>query len=106
MLSLGMNGLRMDVRARQLNVTGTVEDGGYHFTSVGSIDDIRKKIESWGHQEFNNPRIIKFLMSPALYLFTDIINTSYTRKMITTIFNSACDIKLPCANIHPKTIHA
>lgn len=56
-LSGGMNGLRMDVRANQHIVKGVVEDGGYHFTSVGTFDDILKKIESWGHQEFNTPRV-------------------------------------------------
>lgn len=32
----------------------SIWDGGWHFTSMGGIDAIRKKIESWGHQEYNN----------------------------------------------------
>jgi beta-1,4-mannosyl-glycoprotein beta-1,4-N-acetylglucosaminyltransferase len=54
---VGMNGLRMDAHGQRSKISGTIEDGGYHFTSVGSMDDIRKKIESWGHQEFNTPRV-------------------------------------------------
>lgn len=30
-----------------------LEDGGWHFTSIGDIETIRKKIESWAHQELN-----------------------------------------------------
>jgi len=57
MSSLCMNGLRMDAHAQRLNIAGTIEDSVYHFTTVGSIDDILKKIESWTHQEFNTPRV-------------------------------------------------
>lgn len=34
-----------------------VQDGGWHFTSLGGTEMIIKKIESWGHQEFNNSKI-------------------------------------------------
>ena len=32
--------------------------GGYHFTSIGGEKELRNKIESWGHQEYNK-KIIK-----------------------------------------------
>jgi len=51
-----LNRLRMDSRVLKV-ITGVIADGGYHFTSVGSIRDIRHKIESWGHQEFNNSKV-------------------------------------------------
>lgn len=35
----------------------SIENGGWHFTSVGDVDFIKTKIESWGHQEFNNDSI-------------------------------------------------
>jgi beta-1,4-mannosyl-glycoprotein beta-1,4-N-acetylglucosaminyltransferase len=34
-----------------------VKNGGWHFTNQGGADRIRKKLESYGHQEFNNPTI-------------------------------------------------
>jgi len=32
-----------------------VESAGWHFSFVGSLDMIKLKIESWGHQEYNTP---------------------------------------------------
>ena len=32
--------------------------GVYHFTSIGGVEELKNKIESWGHQEFNK-KIIK-----------------------------------------------
>lgn len=29
------------------------EDGGWHFTSMGGVDQIRKKLEAYDHQEYN-----------------------------------------------------
>lgn len=34
-----------------------IENGGWHFTNQGGADRIRKKLESYGHQEFNNDSI-------------------------------------------------
>jgi beta-1,4-mannosyl-glycoprotein beta-1,4-N-acetylglucosaminyltransferase len=34
-----------------------VDNGGWHFTNMGGADNVRKKIESYGHQEFNNDLI-------------------------------------------------
>ncbi|MHB8652001.1 MAG: alpha-1,2-fucosyltransferase [Minisyncoccota bacterium] len=34
-----------------------IEDGGWHFTNMGGADRIRRKIESYGHQEFNNAKV-------------------------------------------------
>ncbi len=34
-----------------------IKDGGWHFTNIGGADRIRTKLESYGHQEFNNDRI-------------------------------------------------
>ena len=46
-----------EIRLLREHGTKSVKDGGWHFTSVGGIDSIKKKIESWGHQEFNNDSI-------------------------------------------------
>jgi len=34
-----------------------IKNGGWHFTNMGGADRIRDKIESYGHQEFNNDKI-------------------------------------------------
>lgn len=39
----------------------SILNSGYHFTSIGDKKMIIKKIESWGHQEFNNEIIKKNL---------------------------------------------
>ncbi len=36
-----------------------VQNGGWHFTSLGGTEKIIQKIESWGHQEFNTNNIKK-----------------------------------------------
>ena len=43
-----------EIRLLRENGTISVADGGWHFTAVGNIDFIKKKVESWGHQEYNN----------------------------------------------------
>ncbi len=40
-----------DLRANHSNV---IEDGGWHFTNMGGIDQIRSKIASYDHQEMIN----------------------------------------------------
>lgn len=35
------------------NPTNFMEDGGWHFTNMGGVDQIKKKIESYDHQEYN-----------------------------------------------------
>jgi len=35
------------------NPTNFKQDGGWHFTSMGGPDQIRKKLESYDHQEYN-----------------------------------------------------
>lgn len=32
-------------------------DGGWHFTSMGGVEAIKRKLESYGHQEFNTPEV-------------------------------------------------
>lgn len=33
--------------------------GGYHFTSIGNINEIKNKINSWAHQEYNNKYVMR-----------------------------------------------
>lgn len=54
-----LNLLRIDSKeARTIVHPAPIADCGYHFTSCGSIEMIREKIKSWGHQEFNNNVVI------------------------------------------------
>ncbi len=49
-----LNELRADSKSERKWFKDTpLLNGGYHFTSVGDIETIRKKIESWAHQEYN-----------------------------------------------------
>ena len=43
------------------NKLSRILNSGYHFTSIGNKQAIINKIESWGHQEFNNEIIKKNL---------------------------------------------
>ncbi len=54
-----LNLLRADSKSKRTIVNRKlIEKGGYHFTSCGGIKMIKDKIESWGHQEYNNKFII------------------------------------------------
>ena len=46
-------------------------NSGYHLTSFGDIKTIKRKIESWAHQEFNDP-IIKKNIEKNIYFGKDI----------------------------------
>lgn len=41
-----------DMRANPVNI---LEDGGWHFTNLGGLEAIKRKIESYDHQEVNIP---------------------------------------------------
>lgn len=34
-----------------------MQNGGWHFTNMGGANQIRRKLESYGHQEFNIPEV-------------------------------------------------
>ncbi len=36
-------------------VTKSIQDGGWHFSFMGSEAEVVEKIEAWGHQEYNTP---------------------------------------------------
>ena len=56
------NLLRMDSKEiRSFVNKDSLKKAGFHFTSCGGIDMIKAKIESWGHQEYNNNLVLKNL---------------------------------------------
>jgi beta-1,4-mannosyl-glycoprotein beta-1,4-N-acetylglucosaminyltransferase len=48
------------LRANHIN---ELQDGGWHFTNIGGLDQILKKLDAYDHQEFNNLSTIKNLKS-------------------------------------------
>lgn len=61
--NIGLNRVRSIAVYRRANklVQLDTEEGGYHFSSVGSISDLKSKIMAYGHQEFNIFPVIFFL---------------------------------------------
>ena len=57
-----LNHLRMELYELE-----HINKGGYHFTSLGGEKALIKKIENWGHQEFNLKLIKENLFNNLLY---------------------------------------
>lgn len=51
---LSLNSMKNDSKTgRDIVEKKAIADGGYHFTSLGDAEMIRRKIASWAHQEYN-----------------------------------------------------
>lgn len=59
-----INEIRFALKRKSTRLKNTLilPNAGWHLTSFGSVDDIRNKIDAWGHQELNTP--INRLMLP------------------------------------------
>ena len=55
--------------------------GGWHWSFVGGIDRVRHKVESWGHQEFNNDNI-KSDIENKMEKNSDLFNRSHGFKKV------------------------
>ena len=79
--NISLNNLKIDSKVTR-NIVDKQEykDGGYHFTSIGSIEDITRKIQSWGHQEFNTQGILDRL-DYNISTGQDIFEREYGTKM-------------------------
>jgi beta-1,4-mannosyl-glycoprotein beta-1,4-N-acetylglucosaminyltransferase len=53
-----LNGIRFSTKRDEGFSPQIMDDGGWHFTSIGSVEAIQKKIRSWGHQEFNTKLVL------------------------------------------------
>jgi beta-1,4-mannosyl-glycoprotein beta-1,4-N-acetylglucosaminyltransferase len=51
-----LNAIRSDK-----NFVNTIDDCGWHFTYLGGVENIKLKIQSYGHQELNRPDILNTL---------------------------------------------
>ena len=51
--NVSLNAIRFSTKRDEGISSQIIENGGWHFTSMGNIDAIKNKIRSWGHREFN-----------------------------------------------------
>ena len=85
---ISLNNLRIDSKKTR-NIIDKEEycNGGYHFTTIGSIEDIKVKIKSWTHQEFNTQGILNRLKYN-IKTGQDIFEREYGTKMLKIEFNN------------------
>ena len=51
--NVSLNSIRFSTKRDEGLAPQIVDNGGWHFTSIGGVEAIKKKIQSWGHKEFN-----------------------------------------------------
>ncbi len=49
-----LNAIRFALKRDEGLKPDVINDGGWHFTSIGSVSKIVNKVQNWGHREFNN----------------------------------------------------
>lgn len=52
-IDASLNAIRFSTKRDEGLSPQIVESGGWHFTSIGGVESIKNKIQSWGHKEFN-----------------------------------------------------
>lgn len=52
--NVSLNAIRFSAKRDEGLFPRLIEHGGWHFTSMGNVEAIKKKIMSWGHREYNN----------------------------------------------------
>lgn len=67
------NGCLNDMRANPVNI---LEDGGWHFTNLGGLEMIKRKIEAYDHQEVNIPWV-KDGLAERIELNVDFLGRGY-----------------------------
>lgn len=60
-----------------INEREYLDDGGWHFSSLGGEDELKRKLESYGHQELNIP-LIKDNLTRAIAENKDFIGRNFT----------------------------
>jgi beta-1,4-mannosyl-glycoprotein beta-1,4-N-acetylglucosaminyltransferase len=51
--NVSLNAIRFSTKRDDGLSPQIINDGGWHFTSIGNVEAIKNKIKSWGHREFN-----------------------------------------------------
>lgn len=55
---VSLNAIRFSTKREEGFSPQIMSNGGWHFTSLGSVDAIKKKITSWSHKELNTKYIL------------------------------------------------
>lgn len=53
-----LDNLRAYDKARESMKAPVILNAGWHFTNIGGADFVKRKIQSYAHQEFNNPQFL------------------------------------------------
>jgi len=53
-----LNAIRFSTKRDEGFSPQIMDNGGWHFTSIGSVEAIQKKINSWGHRELNTAAVL------------------------------------------------
>ena len=88
--SKGVNYIRFYPKRNNSDACLIVNNSGWHFTSLGGIEALITKVESWGHQEFNNPItrwIMPYRLDRGLDVFGRNLGLEYLEN-ITNIYDS------------------
>jgi beta-1,4-mannosyl-glycoprotein beta-1,4-N-acetylglucosaminyltransferase len=56
---ISLNAIRFSAKRDEGLFPHILNNAGWHFTSLGNIDSIKKKITAWGHKELNTSVILK-----------------------------------------------
>ena len=55
---VSLNAIRFSTKREEGLFPQIVSNGGWHFTSIGSVGAIKQKIKSWGHRELNTSTVL------------------------------------------------
>lgn len=55
---ISLNAIRFSTKRDEGLSPTIVDNGGWHFTSLGGVEAIKKKIKSWGHRELNTNAVL------------------------------------------------
>ena len=51
--TVSLNAIRFSTKRDEGLSPQIIEDGGWHFTSIGNVEAIKNKIKNWSHREYN-----------------------------------------------------
>ena len=60
---ISLNAIRFSAKRDEGLYPQIIKNAGWHFTSIGNVNSIQKKIKSWGHRELNK----KFILNSIEY---------------------------------------
>jgi beta-1,4-mannosyl-glycoprotein beta-1,4-N-acetylglucosaminyltransferase len=56
--NISLNAIRFAAKRNENLSPIIIKNAGWHFTSIGNIENIKKKISSWGHRELNTKAVL------------------------------------------------